>query len=270
MQVDPHHVQCLGKITRAVAFLVLLTPFFFLSNLEAQDITVDDGTKDHPSLARLSSWVLFGGRAGEGAPFLAYGYLSEIEALPRVVSQAENESSAILTFVIEGKVVDIQQSPPALLIESQGTLRFFFDPQAKRDFAQPESFRSGKEVATYDLQRRVLFEPSGGWLLDHSSASLVSSHDFTFNNTEKNLARLWGSQLTLQSRAHAGNALPSPLPQFSGAIPYSGKLLISGERTQQQFPENTPSMPWRFLQSLAVLFSDSFTCGLTCRHWTVL
>lgn len=216
--------------------LVLSIALFFPTSFETQTVMADDETNEHPALARFSSWVLFGGRAVEGAPFFAYGYTSEIKALPRVTSQPETESSAILTFVIEGTVVDIRQNPPALLIESQGALRFFFDPQANRDFVKPESFRSGKEIATYKIERRVLFEPNSGWLLDHSSASLVSSHDFTLNNTEKNLARLWGSQLTLQSRAHAGNGLPSPLPQYAGAIPYSGQVFVSGERTEQTVP----------------------------------
>jgi hypothetical protein len=222
----------LGRF-RALAILLIVLVSLFLPPSTTQIVTANDKAKDPPALATFSSWVLFGGRAVQEAPFLAYGYLSEIEALAPRASQPENESSAVLTFAIEGKVIDIRQNPPALLIESQGTLRFFFDSQAKRDFTKPESFRSGKEVATYDLRRRVLFEPSGGWLLDYSSANLVSSHDFTVNNAVKNLARLWGSQLTMQSRAHAGNGLPSPLPQFSGAIPYLGKLFVAGERTEQ-------------------------------------
>jgi hypothetical protein len=235
-----HMSNTLGSF-REFAMLLTVSIAFF-SRVGAQPVIADDEARERPSLARFSSWVLFGGRAAQDAPFLAYGYLSEIEALPHGASQPENESSAMLTFVIEGKVIDIRQNPPALLIESQGTLRFFFAAQAKRDFTKPESFRSGKEIATYDLRRRVLFEPSGGWLLDHSSANLVSSHDFTVNNAAKNLARLWGSQLTLQSRAHAGNGLPSPLPQFSGAIPYSGKLFVAGERTEQTRPDSMASM----------------------------
>ena len=244
MRVDSNRVQMLRRIPRTATLLALSVALFFLTSWGAQKAQAEDSTtKESPALARFSSWVLFGGRAVEGAPFLAYGYLSEIEALPRTTPQpAENESSAIVTFVIEGIVVDIQQNPPALLIESQGTLRFFFDPQATRDFTKPESFRSGKEIAMYDVQRRVVFAPSGGWLLDSSLARLVSSHDFTFNNTEKNLARLWGSQLTLQSRAHAGNGLPSPLPQYVGAIPYSGKLLLNGERTEQTSPGSIVSI----------------------------
>jgi len=239
MREESHRQPRSGKISRTATFLALSVTLVFLTNWRAQAAKAEEDAKqERPALALFSSWVLFGGRAVKGAPFLAYGYLSEIEALPRTTPQpADNESSAILSFVTEGTVVDIQQNPPALFITSRGTLRFFFDPQANRDFAKPESFRSGKEIATYEIERQVLIEPNGGWLLDSSSAWLVSSHDFTYNSSEKNLARLWGSQLTLQSRAHAGNGLPSPLPQFSGAIPYSGKLFIGGERTERQLPE---------------------------------
>ena len=236
MQDDANCGSFSGKtfFLRLLAILAFGIALFSFTNWRAGSAGADDSeAKEGHALARFSSWVLFGGRAVKGAPFLAYGFLSEIEALPRSTSQPENEASAILTFVIEGTVVDIRQSPPALLIKSQGTLRFFFDPQAKRDFTRPESFRSGEGVATYNIQRRVLFEPTAGWLLDSSVAQLVSSHNFTVNNIEQNLARLWGSQLMLQSRAHAGNGLPSPLPQYAGALPYSGKVFVSGERTEQ-------------------------------------
>jgi len=196
------------------------------------------------SLARLTSWVLFrGGRAPRGASFLAYGYLSQIEALP--TPQADEESSALLSFVIEGKVVDFQRNGPALMIESQGTLRVFFDPHATRDFTKPESFRSGEEVATYNLHRQVLFNPDGGSLYDRSFASLVSSKGFTVKDQEVDLLRLWGSQLILRAQANAGNGFPSPLPDYSGAIPYTGMLLVGGERTER-VPASREDRPMAF------------------------
>jgi len=193
----------------------------------------DDPSSGH-ALARLTSWVLFGGgRVARGAPFLAYGYLSQVESLSQAQAQPENESSALLTFVIEGTVVDFQQNAPALMLESEGTLRIFFDPQAKRDFAQPESFRSGKEVAKYNLRRKVLFNPDGGWLYDRSFASLISSQSFAFKDTEVDLLRLWGAQLAIRAQARVGDGLPSPLPEYTGAIPYLGQLFVDGERTDR-------------------------------------
>jgi hypothetical protein len=197
------------------------------------------------SLARLTSWVLFSGdRAPRGAPFFAYGYLSQVQALPRT-PQADEESSALLSFVIEGKVVDFQRNGPALMIQSQGTLRVFFDPQASRDFTKPESFRSGEEVATYNLHRQVLFNPDGGSLYDRSFASLVSSKGFTVKDQEVDLLRLWGSQLVLRAQANAGNGFPSPLPDYSGAIPYTGMLLVGGERTER-VPGSREDIPMAF------------------------
>ena len=186
-------------------------------------------------VAQFSSWVLFrGGRIVQGAPFLIYGFLSQIGELPQLTQLLKNESSAVLTFVVEGTARDMRQGERALLIESEGTLRVFFDPQAKRDFAEPRSFRTGKEVATYTLQRQVLLNPDGGWLFDRSFAQLISSQDFTIDKTEINLSRLWGARLTLRSQARAGDSLPSPVPEFSGAIPYLGQIFIDAERTERQ------------------------------------
>jgi hypothetical protein len=127
--------------------------------------------------------------------------------------------------------VDFQQNGPAFMAESQGTLRVYFDPHAKRDFTKPDSFRSGEEIAAYDLRRQVLFDPHEGTLYDRSFASCLSSKSFAFAGKEVNLLRLWGSQLILRARAHASNGLPSPLPDYSGAIPYTGGLFVGGERT---------------------------------------
>jgi hypothetical protein len=188
-------------------------------------------------VARFSSWVLFsGGRMIQGAPFLAYGYLSEIEDLPQLRQSLRNESSAMLTFVIEGTALGARRGETAFLIESQGTLRVFFDPQGKRDFTEPHSFRTGKEVATYTLQRQVLFSPNGGWLYDRSFAQLTSSQNFTIEGTEINFLRLWGTRLVLRAQARAGDGLPSPVPEFSGAIPYLGQVFIDGERTEYRSP----------------------------------
>lgn len=186
-------------------------------------------------VARFSSWVLFrGGRMVQGTPFLIYGFLSEIGELPQLTQLLKNESSSMLTFVIEGNTREMRQGEGALLIESEGTLRFFFDPQAKRDFIEPRSFRTGKEVATYMLQRQVLFSPDSGWLFDRSFAQLTSSQDFTIDKTKVNLSRLWGTRLTLRSQARTGDGLPSPVPEFSGAIPYLGQIFIDAERTERQ------------------------------------
>jgi hypothetical protein len=208
---------------------VLCTSLFILAGLGISAVEGETGADR--SLAHFNSWVLFGGRAVQGAPFLAYGYLSEVVALPHNQQQKENESSAVLAFVVEGSVVDMRQSSLSLMIESKGTLRIFFNPEAKRDFSKPESFRTGKEVARYNLQRQVLFNPDGGWIYDRSFASLVSSQPFSFRKTEIDLLRLWGPQLTIHAQAHAGNGLPSPLPEYSGALPYSGKIFVDAERT---------------------------------------
>jgi hypothetical protein len=218
-------------------------------------------------VARFSSWVLFsGGRAVQGAPFLAYGHLSEIGEIPRLKPPLKDESSAVLTFSIEGKAIGMRRGEGALLIESEGTLRVFFDPEAKRNFADPQSFRTGKEVATYTLQRQVLFEPDDGWLFDRSFAQLTASRDFTVDKTEFNLSRMWGTRLTLRARARAGDSLPSPAPEFSGAIPYSGQIFIDAERTQYhppvpprhseraaRDPESRGSEPWPTMRSRVCL-----------------
>jgi hypothetical protein len=182
-------------------------------------------------LAHLTSRVLFNGeRSQEGASIFAYGYLSRVEGLT-VGAKKEDESSALLTIVVEGQVADLEQSGSAFIVESQGTMRVFFAPQVKRSFAQPDSFRSGEEVATYNLKRYVLFDTSNDRLQDRSFASLVSSKSFTVKGVAFDLQRLWGTQLIIEAQARGQEALPSPLPEYSAAIPYTGAFFIGGERT---------------------------------------
>jgi hypothetical protein len=216
--------------------------------------TVEIEARTSRPVAQFSSWVLFsGGRVVQGSPFLIYGYFSEIGEFPQFTQSLKNESSAMLTFIVEGTSHDIRQREGTLLIESEGTLRVFFDPQGKRDFAEPQSFRTGKEVAAYALQRQVLFHPEDGWLYDRSFAQLTSSQDFTIQNTEINFLRLWGTRLALRAQARAGDGLPSPVPEFSGAIPYLGQIFIDAERTERQRP--TPT---------TVTYQDSSAHG---RNW---
>lgn len=235
-----------GKgMSRRVVTVVLLLNWAFFVPIPGQAIpgffTSERGAGPGHALARLTSRVLFNNnRSQEGAPILAYGYLSHVDGLPVASKKAEDESSAALTIVVEGRVADLEQSDSAFMVESEGTLRVFFAPQAKRSFAHPDSFRSGEEVAAYNLRRYVIFNSTSDWLRDRSFASLVSSKPFTFRGATIDLRSLWGTQLIIEAQARGREAQPSPLPEYSAAIPYSGALFIGGERTEH-------TSPWPFL-----------------------
>jgi hypothetical protein len=189
------------------------------------------------ALAHLTSRVLFNGdRSRERAAIFAYGYLSQVDGLPVASKKAEDESSAAFTIVVEGRVTNLEQSDSAFMVESAGTLRVFFAPQVKRSFAHPDSFRSGEEVATYNLKRYVFFNSVNDWLQDRSFASLVSSKSFTCKGAALDLRRLWGTQLIIEAQARGREALPSPLPEYSVAIPYTGALFVGGERADEGLP----------------------------------
>ena len=79
MRVESHRVQQCGRMRNPITLLAFSIALFFLTRWIVHTArAADDTAKESPALARFSSWVLFGGRAVEGAPFLAYGYLSEI------------------------------------------------------------------------------------------------------------------------------------------------------------------------------------------------
>jgi hypothetical protein len=114
------------------------------------------------SLARLTSRVLFNaGLSQEETPFFAYGYLSHVEGFPAPLRKNEDESSAALTFLVEGRVVDVDRRDTTFVIKSEGALRVFFAQQVERSFSQPDGFRSGQEVAVYNLKRYVFFSSAG-------------------------------------------------------------------------------------------------------------
>jgi len=189
------------------------------------------------SLARLTARVLFNaGSAQDNESFLAYGYLSHVDGLSGAAKKEENASSAVLTFFVEGRVVDLEQSNTTFMVKSEGSLRVFFAQQAKRDFSQPDSFRGGEEVATYNLKRYVFFSSANDRLQDRSFASIVSSKPFTFRGGAIDLQRLWGTQLIIEAQAQGRETLPSPLPEYSAAIAYTGLLFIGGERAEQTDP----------------------------------
>ncbi len=224
---------------RAVAVVLLLNWVLFIP-VPGQAIpgvfTSERGAGPGHALAHLTSRVLFNNtRSQEGTPILAYGYLSHVDGMP-AATKTEDESSAALTIVIEGRVVDLEQSDSVFMVESEGTLRVFFAPQAKRSFAHPDSFRSGEEVATYNLRRYVFFNSTSDWLQDRSFASLVSSTPFTLRGTAIDLRGLWGTQLIIEAQARGREAQPSPLSEYSAAIPYTGALFIGGERTERTSP----------------------------------
>jgi hypothetical protein len=112
----------------------------------------------------------------------------------------------------------------------------FFAPQAWRDFSRPDSFRHGEEVATYNLKRYVFFGSTDDRLRDRSFASLVSSGTFSFKGVEIDLRQLWGTQLVIEAQARGRETLPSPLPEYSAAVPYEGAFFIGGERAERFFP----------------------------------
>lgn len=189
------------------------------------------------AVAYLTSRVLFNaGRSQQGAPLLAYGYLSRVAGLQQESGREEDELSAVMTFVVEGRVSDIGQSETTFMVKSEGSLRVFFAPQTRRDFSQPDSFRHGEEVATYNLKRYVFFGSTDERLRDRSFASLVSSSAFSFKGVTVDLRRLWGTQLVIEAQARGRETLPSPLPEYSAAVPYKGAFFIGGERTERSFP----------------------------------
>src|SRR5712692_5571376 len=228
-----------GKgMSRRLVTVVLLLNWALFVPVPGQAIpgffTSERGAGPGHALARLTSRVLFNNnRSQEGAPILAYGYLSHVDGLSVASKKVEDESSAALTIVVEGRVAD--------LVQSEGTLRVFFAPQAKRSFAHPDSFRSGEEVAAYNLRRYVFFNSTSDWLQDRSFASLVSSKPFTFRGAAIDLRSLWGTQLIIEAQARGREAQPSPLPEYSAAIPYTGALFIGGERTEHTSPWLSPT-----------------------------
>jgi len=184
------------------------------------------------ALASLTSQILFNTDRSDDAPFLAYGYLSRVHGLPAPSGKDEDESSAVLTFVVEGRVVDVDRSDTTFMIRSEAALRVFFAQHSKRSFSQPDSFRRGQEVATYNLKRYVFFSSTNDQLQDRSFVSLVASKPFSFKGVAINLQYLWGTQLIIEAQARGRETLPSPLPEYSAAIPYTGSLFIGGERTE--------------------------------------
>jgi hypothetical protein len=185
------------------------------------------------ALARLTSHILFNTDRSAEAPFLAYGYLSRVHGLPAPSRKDEDESSAVLTFVVEGRVVDVDRSDTTFMIRSEGALRVFFAQHGKRNFSQPNSFRRGEEVATYNLKRYVFFSSTSDQLQDRSFASLVASKPFALKGAAIDLQQLWGTQLIIEAQALGGETLPSPLPEYSAAMPYTGSLFIGGERAER-------------------------------------
>jgi hypothetical protein len=210
------------------------------------------------AVASLTSRVLFnGGRSQPDAALVAYGYLSRVNGLPQESGKEEDESSAVMTFFVEGRVSGIDQSETTFMVKSEGFLRVFFAPHARRDFSRPDSFRHGEEVATYNLKRYVFFGSIDSRLRDRSFASLVSSSPFSFKGVAVDLRRLWGTQLVIEAQASGRETLPSPLPEYSAAVPYKGAFFVGGERTEHSCPAcQKLAYPSQGRRGMAEMFSE--------------
>ncbi len=95
-----------GKgMSRRVVTVVLLLNWALFIPVPGQAIpgffTSERGAGPGHALARLTSRVLFNNnRSQEGAPILAYGYLSHVDGLSVASKKVEDESSAALTIVV--------------------------------------------------------------------------------------------------------------------------------------------------------------------------
>jgi hypothetical protein len=163
----------------------------------------------------------------------AIGYYPFVDGIGnRLFTGSPGERTAVLSFrtqqfrinlVSNGKVLFIRPAPTA---STEGLLyNIYFDPAPRRDFSQPDSFTTGKLVASYRGSAASIISIEESVVSLTASLLLSGSSDFAYDGREHNFGRL-------AKAIHVRATGPSPtLEQLSGgsliSIPLGGALIAA-------------------------------------------
>lgn len=96
------------------------------------------------------------------ATSIQFGYVAHLHGLPIFNPDAENESTARLTFYTDTTTLRVTNNGPLRIISRDGTVTLYSDPSANGSFANPDSFRDGTPVLVASLRQQVIINTLTG------------------------------------------------------------------------------------------------------------
>jgi hypothetical protein len=129
------------------------------------------------------------------------GYFAFVEGVPEpFFSGSPSEATALLTFRSD----TLSLSPPiangpdvSATLFSPGTFTVYFNSSPSGNFANLDSFSSGKAIASFQRSTGMITGVAGSTGTATFSAKLISSQDFVFQGQTVNFAKLVPNGVTV-------------------------------------------------------------------------
>ena len=184
--------------------------------------------------------IEFLGRLDQTAgSFTGYGYLTHVSGLDQeqlyaggaggdLFSDGALEDSARFTFRFETELTSRAVKEPLFVVDSEGTIEFFFNPEPAGDFDDPDSFGQGESVAegTLSVQDVIdVYAPNTGIAIATGALTIGSVESFELDGESAELGEEGQEmRLFLTGQGRRSEAL---LPR--AVIDFAGNLTVDGE-----------------------------------------
>jgi hypothetical protein len=158
------------------------------------------------------------------------GYFTFVEGAPSpFFSAIPSEGTAFLTFRSD----TLSLAPPiangpdvSAIMLSPGTFTVYFNASPGGNFANLDSFSSGKPIATFRRSAGMITSVAGSTGSSTFSATLISSEDFVFQGQTLNFARLVPNGVTVLITTT--NNFVAGTAAFPVAQPFTFSAIVMG------------------------------------------
>ena len=112
------------------------------------------------------------------ATSIQYGYLSYLHGLTIFRAAPPSESTALFTFFTDTTTTQVINNGSVRIINREGTVTIYSDPDADGSFANPDSFRDGTPVLIAGLRQQVIVDTATGAFTAQNLNTITSARAF--------------------------------------------------------------------------------------------
>lgn len=209
------HNRLVPSCVAALGLLLLASR----SELSAENALANTGQVAWSAVARLAVNPVTGNT-------FVYGYLTQVIGMNGPFFNGA-PSQATAYFTLRSNVA--QEAPlPAngdinLTVIQPWTFSIYLNSNPHGDWSNPDSFSSGRLVATF-ARRELLLTQIGSIAYEKATSVLTFSQDFIFQDQTVNFRRL-APAVTITNLA-SSTPLPVVLPGFPIVLPFSGYAVV--------------------------------------------
>jgi hypothetical protein len=170
--------------------------------------------------------------------FTGYGYLTAVSGAEDehlfagstggdLFGNGALEEQAHLTFRFETEATSRAVNEPLFVLDSEGTIEFFYNPKPSGDFDDPESFSEGESIATGTIEVQDIIDvyaPDTGRATGTGSVTIDSVESFDLDGSSQELgAEDQEMRLFFTGQGKRSNAV---IPR--AVIDFAGNLTVDG------------------------------------------